>query len=272
MKDLIRPPFCYIGAKTRFLDWIYSFFPHHTTFVDVFGGSGVVTFNKTPSKNDVYNDLNGRIVNFYSVLRDDFKRKVLADLINITPYSREEFKACKQPSEEPIEDARRFYVKQNMSFSACGHSFGTVRGDVNTKRIGFYELDWDLVIKRMQTITFENLPFEKMFQNYDTAETLFYCDPLYIYTHGTNEYTGDWEEKEQQRLIDEIRKAKGYVILSSYEHETLDALLKDGWKIERKDVSCTYKNSVEGLGKVDTKRTECLYLSPRVVEEQNRLF
>ena len=272
MGELIRPPFAYIGAKTRFLDWIYSFFPHHTTFVDVFGGSGVVTFNKVPSKNDVYNDLNGRIVNFYSVLRDVYMRQVLAELISLTPYSREEFKACKEPSDEPVEDARRFYVKQNMSFSACGHSFGYVRGDATSKHTTFYELDWGGVIKRMQTITFENLPFDRMFENYDSPSTLFYCDPPYIETYGTNEYTGEWGRKEQDRLIDVLRNAKGYVVMSSYEHESLDRLLKEGWQLEKKEVSCAYKNSVDGLGKVDTKRVECLYINPRVVSDVKNRF
>ncbi len=57
-----------------------------------------------------------------------------------------------------------------------------------------------------------------------------------------------------------------------YPHEKLEALLKDGWEVERKDVACTFKNSVEGIGKVDVRRTECLYLNPRVVEDVKNRF
>ena len=142
LKNLIRPPFCYIGAKTKLLEWIYSFFPEHTTFVDVFGGTGVVTFNKIPSKNDVYNDINGRIVNFYSVLRDEYSRQILQDLIALTPYSRKEFQDCKEPVDDPIEDARRFYVRQNQSFSGTARVFGFEKGAKSNSLSKFYKLVW----------------------------------------------------------------------------------------------------------------------------------
>ena len=62
------------------------------------------------------------------------------------------------------------------------------------------------------------------------------------------------------------------MVMSSYEHESLDRLLKEGWQLEKKEVSCAYKNSVDGLGKVDTKRVECLYINPRVVSDVKNRF
>lgn len=274
MKDVIKPPFVYIGAKTAHLDWIFSFFPEHDTFVDVFGGSGSVIMNKVPGKNDVYNDINGRLCNFYRVLRDEYKRNQLQDLIALTPYSREEFKDDRhKTSEDDVEDARLFYTKQGMSFSGCGHSFGYVRcGGVSTKLGAFYNTEWGGVVKRMQSVTIDNLPFEKMFENYDDKNTLFYCDPPYVGTRGTDEYSTEFGEKELDSLVECMKGCKGYVILSGYPHEKLEALLKDGWEVERKDVACTFKNSVEGIGKVDVRRTECLYLNPRVVAEVKNRF
>lgn len=185
LKNLIRPPFCYIGAKTKLLEWIYSFFPEHTTFVDVFGGTGVVTFNKIPSKNDVYNDINSRIVNFYAVLRDEYKRNQLQDLIALTPYAREEFNRCKEPcADDEIEDARRFYVRQNQSFSGNGRTFGLVCSGINSKRTSFYKTSLGGVAERLKSITFENVSFEKCFELYDSETTLFYCDPPYVETWG----------------------------------------------------------------------------------------
>lgn len=143
LKNLIRPPFYYIGAKTKLLEWIYSFFPEHTTFVDVFGGTGVVTFNKIPSKNDVYNDINSRIVNFYAVLRDEYMCAMLRDLIALTPFARTELKRSAEPTDDPVEDARRFYVQNNMSFSGNGQvdSFCLSRGSNSKKNyfIKFYK-------------------------------------------------------------------------------------------------------------------------------------
>ena len=144
MKDVIKPPFVYIGAKTRYLDWIFSFFPEHNTFVDVFGGSGVVIMNKVRGKNDVYNDIDSRVCNFFRVLRDEYKRNQLQDLIALTPYSREEFKDdMHKTSEDDVEDARLFYIKQSMSFSGCGHSFGYMRCGGETHKLkAFYNTEW----------------------------------------------------------------------------------------------------------------------------------
>ena len=262
LKNLIRPPFAYIGAKTKLLQWIYQFFPDHVTFVDVFGGTGVVTFNKIPSKNDVYNDINGRIVNFYSVLRDEYSRQILQDLIALTPYSRKEFQNCKNPSEDPIEDARRFYVRQNQSFSGVGRTFGYNRNSKNTLISRFYNLSGG-VFDRLKDITFECLPFERIFKNYDSDETLFYCDPPYIGTYGTDEYSCSFDIEEQNKLIACLKNVKGYVVLSSYQHESLSELLDAGWKIETKDFKCTLKNSEQGRN-LDHKRTESIYLNPKL--------
>ena len=271
LKNLIRPPFAYIGAKTKLLQWIYQFFPDHVTFVDVFGGTGVVTFNKIPSKNDVYNDINGRIVNFYSVLRDEYSRQILQDLISLTPYSRREFQNCKEPVDDPIEDARRFYVRQNQSFSGTARVFGFEKGAKSNSLSKFYKLAWGGVIERLKNITFENLPFERIFENYDSTETLFYCDPPYFETRGTDEYIEFWDEDKQKKMIKILKNVKGFVVLSGYEHDSLKELLDAGWKLEKKDFVCIMKNTKQGKD-CERSRTECLYLSPRVMEQQRRLF
>ena len=269
LKNLIRPPFAYIGAKTKLLQWIYQFFPDHVTFVDVFGGTGVVTFNKIPSKNDVYNDINGRIVNFYSVLRDEYSRQILQDLISLTPYSRREFQNCKEPVDDPIEDARRFYVRQNQSFSGGGTSFGFFKGDQNSPFLGFRKL-WDgLLIERLEQIVFECLPFESIFQNYDMETTLFYCDPPYIDTADYKAHCIRYSEDDHKKLIECLLNLKGFAIMSNYENDLNKPLLDAGWHLEKKENCCRFTNNRDCAEK---DRTECLYLSPRVMEQQRRLF
>jgi DNA adenine methylase len=270
LKDLIKPPFRYIGAKTKLLDWIYSFFPAHSTFVDVFGGTGVVIFNKTPSKNDVYNDINSNIVNFYRVLRDEYKRNQLQDLIALTPYSRKEFNSCKEPSEDDVEAARRFYVRQNQSFSATGRTWGFEKNK-NCSVSRFYNTAWGGVLARMQSITFDNLPFERMFKNYDSTETLFYCDPPYVETSGTNEYAYFFGEEEQKKLIDTVNNVQGFVIISGYQHDSFNELLDAGWTMKTREFKCTLKNTKQGKD-AERDRVECLYLSPRVTENCDMLF
>ena len=62
--------FPYPGGKGRGVDWILEKMPPHDTFVDVFGGSGAIIYNKPPSTNEVYNDANEDLVQFFQVLRE----------------------------------------------------------------------------------------------------------------------------------------------------------------------------------------------------------
>ncbi len=49
---MIQNSICpYYGSKWRISKWIEGHFPIHSTFVDVFGGSGVMTLRKAKIKN-----------------------------------------------------------------------------------------------------------------------------------------------------------------------------------------------------------------------------
>ena len=80
-------------------------------YCEPFAGSGAVLLNRPPSGVETYNDLDGEVVNFFRVLRDDpdeLQRKMA-----LTPFSREEFALACQVDESltPLERARRFYVE-----------------------------------------------------------------------------------------------------------------------------------------------------------------
>jgi DNA adenine methylase len=62
-----KAPITWFGGKSRQLHWLLPLFPPHQVFVDVFGGSGAVLLGKPPSPVDVYNDIDGRLVNLFRV-------------------------------------------------------------------------------------------------------------------------------------------------------------------------------------------------------------
>ena len=74
-------------------------------------GIGGRAAESRPSPVETYNDLDGEVVNFFRVLRDEKER--LVEAIGLTPFSREEFAlACEiDPELQPLERARRFYVR-----------------------------------------------------------------------------------------------------------------------------------------------------------------
>jgi DNA adenine methylase len=110
----------YFGGKFKSLNWLYEYFPkksEYRCFVDVFGGSGVVVLNhpnKGHGMNEIYNDVNSNVVNLFRVLRDREKAEELAELIALTPFSREEKYDCwehyKNPELSDVERARMYLV------------------------------------------------------------------------------------------------------------------------------------------------------------------
>jgi DNA adenine methylase len=65
-----------------------------------------------PSLVETYNDIDGEVVNFFRVLRD--QQEELIKAIGLTPFSREEFRIAAEESLDGISDlerARRFFVR-----------------------------------------------------------------------------------------------------------------------------------------------------------------
>ena len=105
MKSVLKYP----GAKNRLAPWICEYIPKHDVYLEPFAGSLAVLFNKQRSHIETVNDIDGEIVNFFRILRD--RSGELERTIEFTPYSRSEYKAAYEKSEDELERARRFTVK-----------------------------------------------------------------------------------------------------------------------------------------------------------------
>ena len=70
----------YHGGKYRLAPWIIDFFPAHECYVEPFGGAAGVLLQKPRSYAEVYNDLDGQVVNFFRVIRDPETRQQLIDV------------------------------------------------------------------------------------------------------------------------------------------------------------------------------------------------
>ena len=119
MKTLLKYP----GAKNRLASWIVSHIPPHKVYCEPFLGSAAVFLNKEPAYNEILNDLDDDIYNFFKVVRENPEE--LCRLIEATPYSRTEYTTAYVDSEEDalsIERARRFAVKCWQGFG-CGNKY-----------------------------------------------------------------------------------------------------------------------------------------------------
>lgn len=106
-------PFGWYGGKFSHLAWLLPLLPKCHHYCEPFAGSGAVLLNRVPSPIETYNDLDGEVVNFFRVLRDE--KAKLVEAIGLTPFSREEFAlASKLDSKLPLTE------KYGTSYSSDG--------------------------------------------------------------------------------------------------------------------------------------------------------
>lgn len=220
-EDYKRMPFSYPGSKSESLKEILPRLPYLNTFVDVFGGSGVVTLNRRASNLDVFNDRFSGVTAFFRVVRDAAKRQQLVERIALSPHGREEFIWSKQTwkdHDDDLERAARWYVSVQSSFAGRGLYFGrVVKGKGNMWRKIQENLDlFEDIAQRFLTIQIENLDWRHCLSDYDTPLTVYYLDPPYF---GHNIYEFGMSKADHLEMCERIFKCHGFVALSGYDTE-----------------------------------------------------
>lgn len=233
--------FNYFGGKLTWTDWLYRNFPEHVHFIDVFGGSMAVTLNKKPSIINTYNDINGDVVNFFRVLRD-YPRELITQLL-LTPISRQEYNECWDDVEEPIERARRFYVRVRQSIYSMGGQQKNKGWRLSKAKTDVWggevvSLWWNSIPKLIEItellmgLQIENKCYSQLIPSLDFADAFFYLDPPYPNESraSKNDYRFDFTDNDHIDLADVAHAAVGKVMISSYDCGLIRELYGD-WEI-----------------------------------------
>lgn len=258
-----RPALRYFGAKFRLAKWIISHFPAHDVYAEPFAGSGAVLLRKQPSPLEVYNDADEEVVNFFRVMREQPADLIRA--IRLTPFSRTEWEQAYEPTDDPIEQARRLYVRAWQAFGSSGlRRNGTGwRSEKTTLRGKRIIDDWNetnhlwAIAERLGQVQIESGDALEVIRRYDKPETLFYCDPPYL-AQTRQRKRGYIHEmaspEEHEALADCLNSIEGMAALSGYPSSLYVELFEDrGWKC----VSKSSRTMAPG-----TSKRECLWLSP----------
>jgi len=276
---MIKPVMRYHGAKYRLAPWVISFFPEHSTYVEPFGGAAGVLMQKPRCYAEVYNDLDGEIVNVFHVLRDPILSERLIVLCALTPFSRDEFKESYITSDDPVEQARRTLFRAEAGFGSgatTGHNTG-FRSDAKRKYSlashiwSKYPERIELFLKRLHGVIIENNPAAKVIEANDGLDTLFYVDPPYVLdTRKLNSsgsvYRHEMEDDEHVQLLELLMKLDGYVVLSGYDHPIYNDLLT-GWQRHSKRARIS-------AGRGTGIREEHIWLNPSCAcrQKQKEMF
>ena len=234
MKSVLKYP----GAKNRLAPWICEYIPKQDVYLEPFGGSLAVLFNKQRSHIETVNDLDGEIVNFFRLLRD--RSDELERMIELTPFSRSEYRAAYEPSNDDLENARRFAVKCWMGFG-CGNLYpngfksGQQTNSPNPAR-AWSELSETLKLatERLKGVQIENLPAVELIERYNTEDVFIYADPPYL--HGTRKnylYKYEMTDANHEELLNVLVRHPGKVLLSGYDNDMYNSMLQGWHKVQK---------------------------------------
>src|SRR5687768_4552740 len=244
-------PFGWYGGKFSHLDYLLPLLPEAHHYCEPFAGSGAVLLNRRPCLVETYNDLDGEVVNFFRVLRD--QKDALVEAIGLTPFSREEFAlACTlDPEVSPLERARRFFVRARQVRTGLAQtaSLGRWANCKNTSRSGMSGVvsRWLGSIEQLPNIAerllraqIENRPALEVIQLYDDRGTLFYCDPPYVHaTRGDSKAYGyEMDDNAHKQLARALMRCKGKVALSGYRCDLMDSLYRDWRRVDSDLKNC----------------------------------
>lgn len=236
-----RPVLRYFGGKWRIAPWIISHFSEHRIYTEAYGGGSSVLMRKERSYAEVYNDLDGKVVNVFKVMRDHGEE--LKEKIRLTPFSREEYSSTYgDDTDDPIELARRTIMHSLMGFGSDSiHRRNGFRSDSN--RSGTTPAhDWknyvgkmDWMIERLRGVVIENIGALELIKKHDCPDTLHYVDPPYVAAARTKygKYEYEMTDKDHRDLSKVLNECKGMVCLSGYENDLYNKLYK-GWKMTKK--------------------------------------
>lgn len=264
----LKPPFPYYGGKTRVASSIVDLLPDHKHYIEPFAGALSVLFAKPPSVMETVNDINGDIVNFFRVLRNDRER--LEQACFLTPHSREEHALARDLDvADPVERARRTFVLlsqgRNASLRKTGWAHfqnpngGGSRSAYLRSMIGRFEP----LAARLLNVTMENRDGIQIINEFGRfADNLLYVDPPYLaVTRSSSGYAAEFARADQHmQLLAALKECKASVLLSGYPSELYEQELA-GW----------HRTAIRGSRNVNNASTPETIWSNRPLNGQQKL-
>lgn len=238
MADATMPPFIYAGSRVSSAEKLVSLMPDHSHYVEPFAGSLSVLFRKTRAPMETVNDLDGLLMTFWRVLRDDFEE--LERVCALTPTGREEYARAQRSLHEPglsdIERARRVFVVFTQGRAGTLRNTGWrhfVKGGGPSgipDRVSTYLGRFAPAAQRLRNVGLECRDALDVVEAYGAySDNLIYADPpalrdkdaspLYSHEMRSRRAHGD--------LADALKACKATVIVSGFSGALYDSLYRD---------------------------------------------
>lgn len=281
------------GGKGGMLNELLPYIPYDDLFVDVFGGGGSVLLNRRASGVDVYNDLDGNLVNLFRVIQHPEQSIELERRLRSTLYSKGEFVkaiAIIRGESEPADEVERAWAMfVNMNQSVVGRVIRTqgnwARAAISVRGESAVIASWKSLINRMKPIyerlsgvLIEQRDAIESIKYWDGPRTVLYVDPPYVHDTRVEQdyYAHEMEDEQHVQLIDALLECEGQVVVSGYDSPIYNRLAESGWNrilVEMlTNMSASQRGKDEGWDrevKPRGKRTEVIWQNRKAVEMTN---
>lgn len=217
----------WVGGKRLLRKVIEPLIPKDiTSYIEPFGGGAWVLLYKDKWADlEIYNDLDGRLVNLFRMVK--YHPNALKEELNYLLGSREMFlQFLNGTFITELQRAAQFYFLITRSFGGRGKTFGVVKcfhgGAAKSHKNSFEKID--AIHERLDKVMIENLDFEKLIKQYDQEKAFFYCDPPY--TQGCGYEVVSTKAFDHKRLREVLGNIKGRFLLSYNDSPEIRELYK----------------------------------------------
>jgi DNA adenine methylase len=263
-----RPLLRYLGSKWRLAPWIIAHFPAHDIYVEPFGGAAAVLLQKPRVRTEVYNDVDGELVNLFRVLRSPDAGELVRQ-VALTPYAREEYLEAHLPTDQPLERARRLIVRSHMGHGTRGTRTDRAAGFRSDGKTGGTRVagEWadfpdqlEAIVERFRGVSLESRTAGELLAYWDDPSVLVYADPPYLpatrsdkakQAEGYHTYAHEMTVEDHAGFLDQAQSSRSMMLISGYASDQYDAALR-GWT-RRETRARAHRNA---------ERTECLWINP----------
>jgi DNA adenine methylase len=271
-------PLKWHGGKYYLAPTIVDLMPPHLHYVEPYCGGCAVLLARDPGDgrlwlppnkgvSELINDVDGRLANFWKVLRDPRQFGALRQRLEATPLSRAGWIEASKTLDEgdEVDRAASFFVACRQSLAGRRGSFTPPTRTRLRRGMNGNVSEWlgsieglPAVHARLRRVFIESMDAVGLIRREDTPGTLFYVDAPYV--HDTraspDAYAFEMTDGQHVELIDTLVRIKGKAMVSMYHHPIYDVLHeRHGWRLA---AEIPIANHAAG-GKEKREMLECLW-------------
>lgn len=217
-----------MGGKKLLRKQICEMFPpleEFDRYIEVFGGAAwVLLYKERHAKMEVYNDLDGEMVNMLRCVKYHLGEllKEMQGFYNSREMHRDIMSQKNCTGLTDIQRAARYFYRIKLSFGMNGRCFSCHKIGMKSAVDKIKEVSSRLY---ESGVVIENKDFEDLIKVYDREKAFFYCDPPYY--KAEKYYDIEFTKSDHERLRRLLGGIKGQFLLSYNDCEYIRELYKD---------------------------------------------